>query len=153
MAIGSNRLVLPLILIALAVTTTYGQRRGSSPDVQDDGRVTFRIDAANAKTVELAGQWPEGRVALERDEGVCCGPEHGPTVAPGTSSPQGKFPNRPTSSFTSSSTQDRRRPRASRSVQPTRSTLQWLSFRCEAEAVHMHSALEERVSRSTRTDY
>ncbi|MCA9172498.1 MAG: hypothetical protein KDB23_32760, partial [Planctomycetales bacterium] len=67
MAIGSNRLVLPLILIALTVTTTYGQRRGSSPDVQDDGRVTFRIDAANAKTVELAGQWPEGRVALERD--------------------------------------------------------------------------------------
>jgi enterochelin esterase-like enzyme len=37
-----------------------------SPQVLDDGRVTFRLMAPKATQVLLNGQWPEGRVALEK---------------------------------------------------------------------------------------
>ena len=42
-----------------------------SPEVAADGRVTFRLRAADASEVVVAGQWPDGRVAMTKnDNGV-----------------------------------------------------------------------------------
>jgi enterochelin esterase-like enzyme len=53
-----------------------------SPEIQEDGRVTFRLRAPKASEVLVAGQWTNGRVALSKGEdGVWTGTA-GP-VAPG----------------------------------------------------------------------
>src|SRR4051794_14578314 len=82
MKINVALLLLPLALTALAQqppTATPGPAgRGGrgmgqpplrSAEVLDDGRVTFRLRAANATDVVLNGDWPEGRgIKLTKDD-------------------------------------------------------------------------------------
>ncbi|HXG49010.1 MAG TPA: hypothetical protein VNO52_15405, partial [Methylomirabilota bacterium] len=38
-----------------------------SPEIAEDGTVTFRLRAPGAKDVQLTGQWPNGRTAMTKD--------------------------------------------------------------------------------------
>ena len=53
-----------LILTGTLASPTYGQRQSQSPEIAPDGKVTFRLRAANANGVEVVGQWPEGRQSM-----------------------------------------------------------------------------------------
>lgn len=61
--------VLGLAWCCLA-SAAIGQRRGPerSPEIDDHGRVTFRLMAPSADEVELAGQWPEGRQPMTKND-------------------------------------------------------------------------------------
>ena len=68
----SLRLLAVLLLSSLlhAAETTPVRTRPpvvTSPDVQADRRVTFRLMAPKAAEVVVAGQWPEGRAAMTKD--------------------------------------------------------------------------------------
>lgn len=58
-----------LLLVALS-TPVMAQRRAPvrSPEVLEDGKVTFRIQAAKAESVELAGQWSKDRSPMVKNE-------------------------------------------------------------------------------------
>ncbi len=62
------RLVFVLILFGTLAPPAFGQRRAPvrSPEVDADGKVTFRLQAAHADGVEVAGQWPDGRVPMSK---------------------------------------------------------------------------------------
>ncbi len=63
-----------IFAVALTVVTTTfcsaQQRRPPvvSPQVEESGSVTFRLSAPEAKSVQVAGQWPSGTVELTKDE-------------------------------------------------------------------------------------
>jgi enterochelin esterase-like enzyme len=63
--------VICVLTMLCSMDATLGQRRPPviSPEVSDDGSVTFRIRASKAESVELAGQWPGGRLAMEKSDG------------------------------------------------------------------------------------
>jgi enterochelin esterase family protein len=52
-----------------------------SPEVHSDHRVTFRLRAPDAKQVSLAGEWPEGRKELTRDNAGVWSVTVGPLAA------------------------------------------------------------------------
>ncbi len=57
-----------LICTAMCVTAV-GQRRSrtQSPDIGEDGKVTFRLQAPAVDSVELVGQWPDGQQPMMKD--------------------------------------------------------------------------------------
>jgi enterochelin esterase family protein len=59
-----------LICLAIFVVQASAQRRPPvrSPEVHDDGKVTFRLSAPNAESVRVAGQWPQGEAAMKKDD-------------------------------------------------------------------------------------
>ena len=51
------RYILPILIINFVISSAIAQ---VSPEILDDGRVTFRITAPNADTVAVKGQWADG---------------------------------------------------------------------------------------------
>jgi hypothetical protein len=64
------QIVCVVILFGILAPPAFGQRRAPvrSPEIDVDGKVTFRLQAANADGVEVAGQWPEGHVPMTKGE-------------------------------------------------------------------------------------
>ncbi len=63
-------LLLTSCLLATAAETPPPRSRPApiiSPDVQADRHVTFRLQAAKASEVAVAGQWPDGRASMTKD--------------------------------------------------------------------------------------
>ena len=68
-----SRMIGSLVLFGVLATAAWGQRRAPvrSPETATDGKVTFRLQAANANAVEVAGQWPDGRASMAKgDNGI-----------------------------------------------------------------------------------
>ena len=64
-----KKLILGCVLAACAVSTGHGQRqqvRVLSPEVLADHRVTFRLQAPQAREVMLTGEFLDGRKSLEQ---------------------------------------------------------------------------------------
>jgi enterochelin esterase family protein len=59
------RYLLPFLTLNLAISIAIAQ---VSPEILEDGRVTFRINAPNADTVTVKGQWPDGQTPLTKGE-------------------------------------------------------------------------------------
>ena len=63
------------MLLCVVASTVHGQQRRrpntTSPEVAENGNVTFRIQAAKAESVELQGQWSKDTLPLiKNDDGV-----------------------------------------------------------------------------------
>jgi enterochelin esterase family protein len=65
-----TRIVCILILFGTLAPSSFGQRRARvrSPEIDADGKVTFRLRAADADSVEVRGQWPEGQAPMAKGE-------------------------------------------------------------------------------------
>ncbi len=59
-----------LVVSGTLASAAFGQRRAPvrSPEIDADRKVTFRLQAANADSVEVAGQWPDGSAPMEKGE-------------------------------------------------------------------------------------
>lgn len=60
--------IVKLWLSAVVVGFTVLVQTAFSAEITPDGKVTFRIAAADAEKVELQGQWTKDRIALEKDK-------------------------------------------------------------------------------------
>lgn len=66
-------IVIVFALLCVWATSTNAQRRRvlTSPEIAEDGQVTFRILATKAESVELSAQWSKERIPFVKgDEGV-----------------------------------------------------------------------------------
>ena len=62
------RYILTVLTINFAISRAIAQ---VSPEILDDGRVTFRITAPNADTVAVKGEWVDGQTPLTKgDKGL-----------------------------------------------------------------------------------
>lgn len=51
-----------------ATAFRYRRPRLRSPEIDDDGKVTFRLRAENAESVEVAGQWQKENIPMEKGD-------------------------------------------------------------------------------------
>ena len=56
-----------LVLAIVAASWHVHAQPAHSPDIQPDGRVGFRLRAPKATEVNVLGQWPDGKAAMEKD--------------------------------------------------------------------------------------
>jgi enterochelin esterase family protein len=70
---GQNSMLIRLsvfgLIALLGAQTLFAQQRRPtiSPEVGSEGKVTFRVSAAEAKQVQLAGQWPGGNTDMQKN--------------------------------------------------------------------------------------
>lgn len=64
------RVLCILFLIGVQTPLALSQRRAPvrSPEIEADGKVTFRLQAPEATAVDVVGQWPDGVAPLEKSE-------------------------------------------------------------------------------------